>query len=138
MTHADLYVVTNATLHQRNVKTAQAMVSLYWDNHEPAQITVTVTLGEQQEPWLVARSLFVAAGQEWARGSWLGGGDFAVNYTASRCLLSLRPDTGALLICPGKLVEEFIAHTQRIVPCGQAEEEINLARVDEAIERILG
>lgn len=138
MNYADLYTSTPATMVQRGLKPVTANVSLFWSNHEPAEITVTVTLLDQQEPWGVGRSLFVAAAADWARGTWMGGGDFAVCYTGGRALLSLRPDPGAILICPGPFVEEFIAHSQRIVPCGSAEERITLQRVDEAIERMLG
>lgn len=68
-------------------------VSLHWCSLEPHSIVIDVRDSEGgSKEWEVALSLFVAAGQPWAAGSFVGGGDFALAVRGdSRVVLAFKP-----------------------------------------------
>lgn len=140
MSYADLYQAIPASLAVRGHKPVRATLGLFWSNLRPSEIACAIRAGDNYETWNVGRATFIAANQEWARGAWLGGGWFACCYAGDRIMLGFRPprQTQAVVIAPATPVAEFIDHTTRLVPPGQPEEDINIERLDAALERILG
>src|SRR3546814_693976 len=96
------------------------------------------------EQWHVGRNVFIAAHEDWARGAWMGQGDFSICYAANQVMLGFKglidgQRTGAVLITNGDPVAEFIAHTTRLIPPSTPEEgqAMNTA-LDKALADILG
>lgn len=143
-TYKDLYVGITATICAQGCPTQKCTVGLFWASTRPSEIRITVrTSADQFETWTVGRSLFIAAGLDWYRGAWAGGGDFGVCYTKTgdRAMMAFkptdRPDQRAIVICPVAVVEDFVQHTAALVAPGDDESLINLAAIDKAITRIL-
>lgn len=140
MMYKDLYSAVPASMCIRGHRPQRATLGLFWANTRPAEINLSIRCGEDYQVWFVARSTFIAADQEWARGSWIGaGGWFAVCHAANQCLLMLREHAGhqAILFTPGQAITAFIEHTQAIVPAGDPETEVTMHQVDKAIKEIL-
>lgn len=144
-TPTELYIALPATGHTKTPDgTAQAdlTIGVYWTLERPSEITLNITHDDgRSRTWRVARSTFMAGAQEWARGAWIGAGDFGLCYsrTADTLMLSFRPhDTPqrGVAVIQARPVEQFIDHTYRIGPHG-CEEEINILAVDRALERIM-
>lgn len=142
MTYKDLYTTTSGTLCQRGAKTVRATIGMFWRNNDPSSVSINVRAGESHEVWTVGRSLFIAAGLDWYRGAWAGGGDFGVCYAGDRVMLAFkptdRPREHVIVIAPAAPFEDFIQHTVALVEPGDPECAINMEHVDKAIERILG
>lgn len=140
--YKDLYMTTPGTLCQRGLKATRATIGVFWRNDGPSEISVDVRAGESYEIWSFGRSLFIAAAQDWARGAWIGGGDVGVCYAGDRIMLAFkptdRPAQHVILIAPAAIFEDFIQHTEALVPTGDPEWSINMEHVDRAIEEILG
>lgn len=138
MSYADLYTTLSASLCWKTPPQQRATIGLFWANTRPAEVSLAVRCGDDYEVWNVGRSLFIAAAQDWARGSWIGGGDFAVCYSPTVVLLAFKPAGGphAVAFVDREKLGDFIEHTQRIVPPGEAESRVTLERVDEALRRI--
>lgn len=144
-TPTEIYITVPAVGH---VKTPEGTakedltIGLYWTLQRPSEITLHVTHTDGVAvPWRVARSTFLAGAQDWARGAWIGVGDFGLCYsrTADTLMLSFRPhDTGerGLAVLTAAPVEQFINHSYRVGPHA-CEEEINILAVDRALERML-
>lgn len=137
-TFADLYSAIPASICRKGGHPVRATLGLYWVNTRPAELVVTVRAGEDYEAWVVGRSLFTAAHEEWARGSWLGAGHFSVCYAGDKAMLGFRPPRhpGSVLIAEARPVASFIEHSCALVPQGVPESQVTLKAVDEALRRI--
>jgi hypothetical protein len=142
--YTDLYVGLNATICSTGKQTTPCTMGLFWANTRPSEVRITVRTGpDNLQTWTVGRALFIAAGLDWYRGAWAGGGDFGICYTkdTDKAMLAFkptdRPDQRAIVIAGTAVVEDFVQHTAALVPPGDAETLINLAAVDAAIGKIL-
>lgn len=141
--YKDLYYATSGTLCARGSKAVRATAGFFWANSRPSEISINVRAGEDHEVWTVGRNLFIAAGLDWYRGAWTGGGDFGFCYAGERAMLAFKPthlpkSNHAIVIIPAAPLEDFIQHTAAIVEPGEQESLINMESLDAALERILG
>lgn len=137
--YTDLYQALTGTLSQKGCDPTPCHIGMFWSNLRPAEIALSIRIGEQIEPWNVSRNTFIAAALPWALGAWMGAGDFSVCYAGPKALLALaalRPG-GAIIIAETGPVTDFIDHTVTLLPPGEAESAIIVERLDAELARIL-
>lgn len=80
-------------LRSANGERATVKVDLHWCSDDPHAVIINVRDDQGgSKMWETALSLFVAAGQPWAAGSYVGGGDFALCVRGdSRVTLAFKP-----------------------------------------------
>lgn len=140
MTPADLFVAMRGNIMPKYGAPIPVKIGLFWSTAHPASVVITATHKDDTiETWEVSRDLFVAAGR--VPGGWYGGGDFAVchppNALRYTWLSFKRGQDRALVTVPRPEVEEFIAHTCRIItPGSDLETELLTAQIDRDLQRL--
>lgn len=121
----------------------KATVALSWDPQSPLTVTITVT-GDEPVTWDVSRNLFIHAAQPWARGSWIGSGDFRLCYAGNQAMFGFHGGLGgqrvtAVVLTAADPVTAFIDDTYALIPpSSDLEADTITGAVDDALARILG
>lgn len=142
---ASLHVSLTGIVAQAGAYDAPVKVSLDWSDINPAEIVLEIRHVDDDEPalWTIARTSLVVASQEFYRGAWAGGGNFAVIDQGDVIRFAFKPlhlpkNRWAFVRLPATPVREFIAHTNRLVPaCSELESELTLRQVERAIAELL-